>query len=251
MILAVVAVLFGLALGVGAMLILARPGSLHSTHMRAARRKPAPLKGEPAPPKPAATPVLRGARREPTPLKSEPAPTRPAAAPVLVERSHDEPTGAPRPVDFPEAVLKAAWQRQGGLCAECGRLLIWANRDRDSGIGAWQSHHRTPRDQNGSSNLTNCVLFCSSVANCHFHIGHGGIGWNHYSPLEDAGLLYLRHGAEKASTNAPQTRARPGLSEKVFGILVPARPKRHSKPKPHAKRSRPSLPLVDDYDEAY
>jgi 5-methylcytosine-specific restriction endonuclease McrA len=215
----VITVALGLALGVGVVLVLVRPVLLHSAHKRGARRKTASLK--------------------------------PVAPPLQVGRSQDKPPEVDRPVDFLEEVVKAAWRRQGGLCANCGRLLIWTNRDRDSGTGAWQSHHRTPRDQGGSSNVKNCVLFCSGIANCHFNIGHGGIGWNHYSQLEDSGLPYLRHGSEEAKTTAPQTRTRPSLIGKVFGVLLPARAKKHSASKPNANRPGPSLPLQDDYDGSY
>ena len=240
----VTAILLGLALGVGAVLVLARPYSIHSAHKKSTGKTSASIKP--------AAPLVKIGRPHDKPSAADRAVRLPlqVVPPVAVASSHGKPPGLDRPADFPEVVVIAAWRRQGGLCAQCGRLLIWANRDRDSGIGAWQSHHRTARDQGGISDLKNCVLFCSGVANCHFNIGHGGIGWNHYSPLEDSGLLYLRCGAEKGTTTGPQTRTKPGLIGEVFGILVPGRGKRPSVSKPNAKRSRPSLSLEDDYDGA-
>jgi 5-methylcytosine-specific restriction endonuclease McrA len=251
MIWVVVAVLIGLALGGGVVLVLARRDSLHSAHRRVAERKSAPTKPV-APPVQVARshdkpPAVDRPLDSPEPLRKAVSP-KPVAPSVRVERSDDRAARADRSADFPDAVVKAAWRRQGGLCAQCGRLLIWANRDRDSGTGAWQKHHRIPIDQGGSSDLKNCVLFCSGVANCHFNIGHGGIGWNHYSPLEDSGLLYLRYGAEKVTTTVPQTGTRSSLIREVFGILTPGRAKTKSASKPKANRSRRSLQPEDDYE---
>jgi len=215
MIWTVIAVTLGLALGVGVMLVLAQPASLHAVHKRRARKNTVSL--------------------------------LPVAPPLLENRpSPDNPPEVDRTADFPEEVVKAAWRRQGGLCADCGRLLIWAHRNRDNGTGAWHSHHRTPRDQSGSSKLKNCVLFCSGTANCHFNIGHGGIGWNHYSVLEDAQLLYLRYGREQAKTTPAQTPATPSLVTRVFGILVPARGKEHLPSKSNANPSGRYSPYQDD-----
>jgi len=178
--------------------------------------------------------------------------TQQGPPPAKAAPSHEiAPRAAAPPLDFPEAALSAAWRRQAGLCAQCGRLLIWANRNRDSGIGAWQSHHRTPRDQGGTSDLKNCVLFCSGAGNCHYNVGHGGIGWDHYSDLEDAGLLYLRYGADKPGRTTPQTRSKPGLIRQVFGIGGPGKSRRGSGSNPKANRSGTSGPLLDDYDGVY
>jgi putative FmdB family regulatory protein len=125
--------------------------------------------------------------------------------------------------DFPDHVIEAAWRRQGGRCAGCGRWLIWPHRDRDSGTGAWESHHRVPVDQGGSHLLSNCVLFCSGVADCHFNWGHEGIGWTHYATLDETALVFLFAGS--ATVTSPTTPVRPkrSLLRGVFGIPQPAR----------------------------
>jgi 5-methylcytosine-specific restriction endonuclease McrA len=125
--------------------------------------------------------------------------------------------------DFPDHVIEAAWRRQGGRCAGCGRWLIWPHRDRDSGTGAWESHHRVPVDQGGSHLLSNCVLFCSGVADCHFNRGHEGIGWTHYATLDESALVFLFAGS--ATVTSPTTPVRPkrSLLRGVFGIPQPAR----------------------------
>ena len=214
MIWVVIAAVVGLALGVGGLLFLAQPASLNPIHKRGPRKK-----------------NVR---------------PRPVAPPQQVTPSHDSPPEVHRSVDFPLEVVRAAWRRQGGLCANCGRLLIWPHRNRDSGTGAWQTHHRTPRDQGGSSDLKNCVLLCSGIANCHFNIGHGAIGWNDYSPLEDDMLPFLRHGGREPQATASQTRTTSSLVGRAFGALMPARDKKPSASKPNANRRDLQLPYQDE-----
>jgi hypothetical protein len=120
--------------------------------------------------------------------------------------------------DFPDQIIKAAWRRQGGRCARCGRWLIWPYRDRDSGTGAWQSHRRIPEDQGGGATLGNCVLFCSGVGNCHFNVGHGGIAWSHYAPLDESVLLFLFDVSITAADPATPTRPKRSLLKAVLGI---------------------------------
>ena len=131
--------------------------------------------------------------------------------------------------DFPDHVIEAAWRRQGGRCAGCGRWLIRPHRDRDSGTGAWESHHRIPVDRGGSHLLSNCVLFCSGVADCHFNRGHGGIGWTHYAPLDELSLLF--HSAGSTTATAPTAPVRPkrSLLRQVFGIPQAGRASRESR----------------------
>ena len=119
---------------------------------------------------------------------------------------------------FPDQIVEAAWRRQGGRCAGCGRRLIWSHRDRDSGIGAWESHHRIPVDRGGSHLLANCVLFCSGAADCHFIMGHGGIGWTHYAPLHESVLRFLFAGSTTATGPATPVRPKRSLLREVLGI---------------------------------
>jgi len=70
-------------------------------------------------------------------------------------------------------VIERAWDRQGGLCAGCGKTLVWDNKDRGT-RGAWQAHHRKPISYEGSDYLSNCVLLCINTPCCHLNIGHNG-----------------------------------------------------------------------------
>jgi putative FmdB family regulatory protein len=123
--------------------------------------------------------------------------------------------------DFPDQVVEAAWRRQGGRCAGCGRRLIWSHRDRESGTGAWESHHRIPVDRGGSHLLANCVLFCSGAADCHFIMGHGGIGWTHYAPLHESVLRFLSAGSATVTGPATPNRPKRSLLREVLGIPQP------------------------------
>ncbi|MDM8001135.1 MAG: HNH endonuclease signature motif containing protein [Dehalococcoidia bacterium] len=132
--------------------------------------------------------------------------------------------------DFPLPVIEAAWRRQGGRCAGCGRWLIWSRRNREGAVGAWESHHRVPIEHGGSSVLSNCVLLCSGVADCHFRRGHGGVAWTHYAPLEDSSLLFLFAGTPSAAPRVAGVPQRRNLLRDVLGI-----PQSRSRPPESAK----------------
>lgn len=72
---------------------------------------------------------------------------------------------------FSEETVKQAWQRSGGKCEcrrerhehhykRCGKDLVFANRGRDSGRGAWEAHHKTNVQSDGSDALSNCEILC-------------------------------------------------------------------------------------------
>jgi hypothetical protein len=118
-----------------------------------------------------------------------------------------------------EGVVKAAWERQGGRCAKCGRWLIWAQRGRESITGAWQPHRKDPEDQNQSHALANCIIFCSGMSDCHFREGHGGVDWSHHATLDDSMLLFLHAGEVEAEKNPKGPRVeKASLIEAFLGI---------------------------------
>jgi len=54
--------------------------------------------------------------------------------------------------EFPEDVVRRAWARAGGHCecsrkthghpyGRCNKELVWENRGRETGRGAWEAHH--------------------------------------------------------------------------------------------------------------
>jgi hypothetical protein len=120
-------------------------------------------------------------------------------------------------VEFADGVVKAAWDRQGGRCAKCGRWLIWAQRGRESMTGAWQPHHKNPKEHEKRNALANCVIFCSGIADCHFKEGHGGVNWSHHASLNDSMLLFLHTGEEEAE-NPPVAPA--GQKGSLLGAFL-------------------------------
>ncbi|MBN2099783.1 MAG: hypothetical protein JW753_09325 [Dehalococcoidia bacterium] len=143
-------------------------------------------------------------------------------------------------MEFGDGVVKAAWDRQGGRCAKCGRWLIWAQRGRESATGAWQPHHRNPEDQEKRNALTNCIILCSGMTDCHFNEGHGGVNWSHYASLDDSMLVFLHAGEEAAekTVKAP-TAQKESLIGAFFGLSqAPASRKRGSRKQSPQGRAR-------------
>jgi hypothetical protein len=120
-------------------------------------------------------------------------------------------------VEFSNDVVKAAWDRQGGRCAKCGRWLIWKSRDRHGGTGAWRPHPLTPEGQGGNAGVANCVIFCSGIADCHLNIGHGGLERSVGEPLDASTFLFFDDAEQVAKTTPEPTKKR-SLAREVFGI---------------------------------
>lgn len=71
-------------------------------------------------------------------------------------------------MSFSDDVVKKAFSRADGKCeckrsrhnhpyGRCGKELVWDNRGRNSGRGAWEAHHI---NANGDDNLSNCEILC-------------------------------------------------------------------------------------------
>lgn len=65
---------------------------------------------------------------------------------------------------FPESIVKQAFERAGGHCESCDKQLVFKNRGRGSGRGAWEAHHRTRVASGGDDTLSNCKILCEE---CH------------------------------------------------------------------------------------
>ncbi len=91
---------------------------------------------------------------------------------------------------FQNKTLEEAFHRQGGLCAYCGKELVWASTQSGE-RGAWHSHHRKAIVHGGTDFLGNCVLLCINLPEeCHLQIGHGG-SYQDNMVLHDKDLPYL------------------------------------------------------------
>ena len=70
---------------------------------------------------------------------------------------------------FSEETVRQAWIRAGGRCecrrathyhpyTRCNKELVWENRGRESGRGAWETHHKDGNPNNDA--LSNCEILC-------------------------------------------------------------------------------------------
>ncbi|NQU85798.1 MAG: HNH endonuclease [Mariniphaga sp.] len=62
--------------------------------------------------------------------------------------------------NFSQKTISSAWQRAGGKCGKCYKLLLLGSHGRESSFG-WEAHHINP---NGSNSPSNCQILCQ---NCH------------------------------------------------------------------------------------
>lgn len=72
---------------------------------------------------------------------------------------------------FSEETVREAWRSAGGKCecrrtthnhpyARCNKELVWENRGRETGKGAWEAHHR---NANGGDTVSNCGSSAGTV----------------------------------------------------------------------------------------
>ncbi len=61
---------------------------------------------------------------------------------------------------FSRRVEDEAWERQAGLCAGCGRSLVYYNRGQ-GGSGAYWPVELRPGVYGGGRSVENCVLLCT------------------------------------------------------------------------------------------
>ena len=69
---------------------------------------------------------------------------------------------------FSDETILQAWKRAGGKCEcrrashnhpyiRCNKELVWENRGREEGRGAWEAHHI---NSEGGDTLSNCEILC-------------------------------------------------------------------------------------------
>jgi len=68
--------------------------------------------------------------------------------------------------EFTPAEIEVAFDRAGGECECCGKVLAWANSRTSGGRGQWEAHH--------GSRSTPVILCTGGPENCHFYCGHDG-----------------------------------------------------------------------------
>lgn len=136
---------------------------------------------------------------------------------------------------FSKETTTAAWNRQDGKCAYCGKTLDPINREQTE-FGAWNTHHRKPEREGGTNTLRNCVILCVNQSeSCHFNIGHGGVSWDYYKPLRDSELPFLDYGIKSKYIVISQNTRR---------IAEPARkPTRNTKKPIRRKYHKPNTTI--------
>ena len=77
-------------------------------------------------------------------------------------------------MQFEYNTKNAAFVRQEGRCAKCGKYLNLLFEDKEKYKGAWTAHPLVPFESGGSNRAYNCVLLCITAPNCHLTFAHGG-----------------------------------------------------------------------------
>ena len=108
---------------------------------------------------------------------------------------------------FDKETIEKAWNRQGGVCVHSGKRLVKGKRGENT-TGGWEAHHRNPTVDEGSDTLRNCVLFSVYPTNYHFEIGHGGISWSNYEPLNASEIPYVSYGNKVIKTRTAARKPR-------------------------------------------
>jgi hypothetical protein len=77
-------------------------------------------------------------------------------------------------MQFDYNAKNAAYVRQHGRCAKCGKYLNMIFEDRRGYEGAWTAHDLMSLDEGGSTKAHNCVILCITTPDCHLNFAHGG-----------------------------------------------------------------------------
>lgn len=77
-------------------------------------------------------------------------------------------------MQFDYNAKNAAYVRQHGRCAKCGKYLNMIFEDRRGYEGAWTAHDLMSLDEGGSTKAHNCVILCITKPDCHLNFAHAG-----------------------------------------------------------------------------
>jgi hypothetical protein len=77
-------------------------------------------------------------------------------------------------MQFDYNAKNAAYVRQHGRCAKCGKYLNMVFEDRRGHEGAWTAHDLMSLDEGGSIKAHNCVILCITKPDCHTTFAHRG-----------------------------------------------------------------------------
>jgi len=101
---------------------------------------------------------------------------------------------------FDYSAKNAAFVRQHGHCAKCGKYLNMVYEDRRGYDGAWTAHDLVPLEEGGSSKAHNCVILCITEPDCHLSFAHGGHLHQRIflTPFAFPGWIYRNGGGQDA-----------------------------------------------------
>lgn len=68
--------------------------------------------------------------------------------------------------EFTSAEIERAFDRAGGRCECCGKVLGWLSCRANAGWGGWEAHH--------GDRFTPVILCTGYPENCHLYCGHYG-----------------------------------------------------------------------------
>ena len=77
-------------------------------------------------------------------------------------------------MQFDYNAKNAAYVRQHGRCAKCGKYLNMLFEDRRGYEGAWTAHDLMSLEEGGSNKAHNCVILCITQPDCHLNFAHEG-----------------------------------------------------------------------------
>ena len=75
---------------------------------------------------------------------------------------------------FSYNATNAAYVRQHGRCAKCGKYLKMIYEDWRGHEGAWTAHDLVPLEEGGVNRAYNCIILCITNPDCHLNFAHGG-----------------------------------------------------------------------------
>ena len=114
-------------------------------------------------------------------------------------------------MQFDYSAKNAAFVRQHGRCAKCGKYLNMVYEDRRGHEGAWTAHDLVPLDEGGSNRAHNCVILCITEPDCHLNFAHGGHLRERVflTPFAFPGWVFRNGGGEEGLEDIPGETRRP------------------------------------------
>ena len=126
---------------------------------------------------------------------------------------------------FDYSAKNAAFVRQHGHCAKCGKYLNMVYEDRRGYDGAWTAHDLVPLEEGGSSKAHNCVILCITEPDCHLSFAHGGHLHQRVflTPFAFPGFVFRNGGGEERLEEIAGKTQRPAheASSSVVPYRVP------------------------------